>query len=190
MLEKNKYTRVYNQIVSRARTERDLHFKEVHHVIPRALGGTDNSDNLVRLTPREHYIVHALLPKMVTNPRHIHKMYAAFNMMHVNKRKRYTSRLYEYYKIKFYKLHSEAQKGKIRTMESRQKQSESSRGKPWSQKSRDSVRSKPTAKTVVATDVNTGAFIGQYESISLAGKALQAWKIYKDQEIKCLGIYL
>ena len=39
-------------------------YSEIHHIIPRSFGGSDNPNNLVRLTAREHFIVHFLLYKM------------------------------------------------------------------------------------------------------------------------------
>lgn len=37
---------------------------EIHHVIPRCLGGSDNKDNLAKLTYKEHLLAHKLLYKM------------------------------------------------------------------------------------------------------------------------------
>lgn len=36
---------------------------EIHHIIPRCLGGGDNSDNLIPLTSREHFLAHLMLHK-------------------------------------------------------------------------------------------------------------------------------
>lgn len=183
MFIENKYTKWYNRIISNACKGQREEYTESHHIIPKSLGGSDDAQNLVKLSPREHYLCHALLVHMVSEPRHIRSMYAAFNMMHVDRNgKRYTSKLYEYYKIKFYKLHSEQQKGKIRTLESRQRQSRSSKGKPWSDKKKASAWVGPTAKPVIATNYKTGEYVGTYESISQAAKALSAdattiWKM-------------
>jgi len=38
-------------------------YTEVHHVIPRSIGGSDAPQNLVRLTYREHFVAHWLLTK-------------------------------------------------------------------------------------------------------------------------------
>lgn len=179
----NKYTRTYHKIITNAQ-QRDISpdFVERHHIVPRALGGSDDTDNIVSLTPREHYICHALLPKMVEGAA-IHKMYAAFNMMHVDRYgNRYTGKLYEYYKIKFYRHHSEAQKGKKRSMESRRKQSETTKGRPWSKRAREVVRDKPTAKPVLVYKKDDGSFVGEWESVSLCGTELGCdittiWKI-------------
>lgn len=37
---------------------------ETHHIVPKSLGGTDDKNNLVNLTAREHYIAHLLLVKI------------------------------------------------------------------------------------------------------------------------------
>lgn len=50
---------------------------EVHHIIPTCVGGTDDKDNLVKLTFREHYIVHYMLGKIYEED----KLWFAFTMM-------------------------------------------------------------------------------------------------------------
>ena len=56
---------VYRQLIDKARSRaRPLGYVEKHHVVPRALGGGDDEDNLVYLTAREHYIAHMLLAKI------------------------------------------------------------------------------------------------------------------------------
>ena len=39
---------------------------EIHHIIPRSIGGTNDKDNLIVLTAKEHWIAHRLLYKMQT----------------------------------------------------------------------------------------------------------------------------
>lgn len=50
--------------MGRASRENRRGYVEKHHVIPRCLGGTDDPDNLVRLTAREHFLAHQLLVKI------------------------------------------------------------------------------------------------------------------------------
>jgi hypothetical protein len=78
----NKYTHWYNSIVKSAlaRNFTDNTYIEKHHIIPKSLGGSDNSDNLVNLTAREHFVCHRLLTKM-TEGIHKRKMFYAQNMM-------------------------------------------------------------------------------------------------------------
>ena len=67
------YQRIYASIVLRAQcedAERRLNKKingayyEVHHIIPKSLGGTDKKSNLAVLTAKEHFICHWLLVKI------------------------------------------------------------------------------------------------------------------------------
>ncbi len=59
-----KYQRWYDQIIDRARGRKLEIYFETHHIIPRAWGGTDDPDNLVDLTYREHFLVHWLLTRV------------------------------------------------------------------------------------------------------------------------------
>lgn len=183
MFISNKYTITYYNIVVKAQGRLLEGYSETHHIIPRCMGGTDEPANLVKLTSREHYICHALLVRMVESRNHLYKMMSAFNMMHMDAYgNRYTSRLYEYNKHKYYKLKSEVQKGTKRSLESRQKQSAATKGRPWSEKKRNTPMNQPNAKTVLAFRKDTGECVGEYESISAAGRALgcditSVWRI-------------
>lgn len=58
------YRRHYVALIDRARY-RELHgYTEKHHVLPRCLGGGDEPQNIVRLTPEEHFVAHQLLMRM------------------------------------------------------------------------------------------------------------------------------
>lgn len=59
------YQRIYDLIVSQARNRMVVGYTERHHVIPKFLNGSDDEANIVNLTPREHYICHVLLTKIV-----------------------------------------------------------------------------------------------------------------------------
>lgn len=63
----NKYTTVYNLIIKNAQT-RAMHegYFEKHHIIPKSLGGSNDKDNLVKLTAREHFVCHRLLTKITS----------------------------------------------------------------------------------------------------------------------------
>lgn len=59
------YSLAYQRLIAKAR-ERVCPegYVERHHVLPRALGGSDDSSNIVALTSREHFIAHALLARI------------------------------------------------------------------------------------------------------------------------------
>lgn len=58
------YQRIYDSIISRGQTRIFEGYTEKHHIVPRCMGGTDDTFNLVSLTPEEHYICHLLLVKI------------------------------------------------------------------------------------------------------------------------------
>lgn len=58
------YATIYCDLIDNAKTRYTAEYTERHHIIPKSVGGTDEYDNLVRLTIREHWIAHCLLYKM------------------------------------------------------------------------------------------------------------------------------
>ncbi len=78
------YFKHYNKLIERSkrRLTNGLVYYEQHHITPRCLGGDDSADNLVYLTPEEHYLAHQLLVKMY--PGNGKLAYAA-NMMCTNR---------------------------------------------------------------------------------------------------------
>ena len=78
----NKYKKWYFSIIENAKNrsyDRSLH--ERHHIIPKSLKGSNNPENLVCLTFREHFLCHWLLIKFVTDPEDKSKMCYALRMM-------------------------------------------------------------------------------------------------------------
>lgn len=59
------YERVYREFIAdRRRREISLELFETHHVLPRALGGTNEPDNLIRLSLSDHLFAHFLLARI------------------------------------------------------------------------------------------------------------------------------
>jgi hypothetical protein len=65
-------------------------YVERHHILPKALGGTDDSSNLVALTAKEHFVAHVLLAKI-----HGGIMWQAVIVMKGGKNRYCNSRLFE-----------------------------------------------------------------------------------------------
>jgi hypothetical protein len=78
----SKYTRWYYAIIQKRGLPEDAPNSEMHHIIPRSLGGSDDLENLVRLSYHDHAWCHWLLTKM-TSGAALAKMRYAFNMMRV-----------------------------------------------------------------------------------------------------------
>ena len=61
MFKKNKFSIWYFNIINRAKRREILrsYFEgEYHHIIPKSLGGSDDKENIVKLTYREHFVSH------------------------------------------------------------------------------------------------------------------------------------
>ena len=59
---KSKYHKWYHQIISNP--DSSATFVEVHHILPKSLGGSNDPSNLVSLSARQHFVAHLLLTKM------------------------------------------------------------------------------------------------------------------------------
>lgn len=79
------YLKHYQFLIERAKTREEPEFFEKHHITPRCLGGSDSSSNIVKLTPREHFIAHLLLWKI--HPEHQGLSFAVVMMGKRNNRK-------------------------------------------------------------------------------------------------------
>lgn len=71
------YANIYNKIIENAKIKNNIDNKyyEVHHIIPKCLGGSDNKENLVKLTLREHYVCHKLLAEIYKDNKSIWHAY-------------------------------------------------------------------------------------------------------------------
>ena len=93
----NYYNRYINFVKSRPQRVKVLNDGlEVHHIIPRSLGGDNDTSNLVALTPREHFICHIMLTKCYTGLARSKMVYALYRLAHGNGfEKKLTARRYE-----------------------------------------------------------------------------------------------
>jgi len=100
----NKYTNWYYSLVYKAQnrgwTKQNTNvYLEKHHIVPKSLGGSNESHNLVMFTAREHYVAHRLLTKMVTGKQKQKMCMALWCMVTANDCEKYNnitkSNLYE-----------------------------------------------------------------------------------------------
>lgn len=81
----NKYTTWYYNIIAKAKIRvKTNEYLEVHHIIPKSLGGRNEFDNLVELTAKEHFICHRLLVKMTTGTAKKSMAFAIWQMSSLN----------------------------------------------------------------------------------------------------------
>ena len=85
---------------------------ESHHILPKSMGGSDVTNNLVKLSPRQHFIAHQMLWKAYKNK----EMTAAFfsmanqNNQFQHRNYRLNSKVYETLKIEFQQTMSNSTK--------------------------------------------------------------------------------
>lgn len=113
----NKYSKLYHKITLNAKQRITEGYTERHHIIPQSLGGSDEKENLVELTAREHFICHWLLIKMTEGDEKGKMLYALQGMKAENKfQNRYhttiTARVYEKYRLEHAENHSKRMKGR------------------------------------------------------------------------------
>jgi hypothetical protein len=136
MFNDSKYTKMYYRIIGAAMGRSHNDYVEKHHIIPKSLGGTDEPNNIVKLTAKEHFICHLLLPKMVSDPQHQIKMHnAAWMMQSVsNNQQRYKISSNTYQVMKENIANAYRNNPNHRSIESRQKQSETLKNKTWNER--------------------------------------------------------
>ena len=109
------YTGIYANLMSRASLCTRVGYTETHHIIPRCMGGSDDTANLVNLTPEEHYLAHQLLVKIY--PGNTKLVYAAMLMCQSKSGVVRNNKLYGWLRRKV----SLARKGVPKTEEHKQK---------------------------------------------------------------------
>lgn len=104
MFIQNKYKLWHDKIIAKAKNRTLEGYKEVHHIIPKSCGGSNDKDNIVNLTAREHYVIHLLLPYFTTGNAK-HKMLNAFIFM--TSKSKFCKRDYKIHSRVYQKLRSE-----------------------------------------------------------------------------------
>jgi len=103
------------------------YYSERHHIIPRCLGGSENN-NLVLLTPAEHYVAHQLLSKIF--PNNLKLLSACQFMCTDSQGERINNKLFEWIKTNLATAQSISRKGQTKeTCERVAKMALSQRGK-------------------------------------------------------------
>ena len=140
----NKYSNWYNTIINRAQNRSKSGYVELHHIIPKSLGGNDTTFNLVALTAREHFICHLLLTKMVTGQAKRKMIHAAWGMCNLvgpgQSRYKVSARMYENLKIQNALALSEAYKGSKDPNKGRSGNSNHFYGKKHSNETKEKIR--------------------------------------------------
>jgi hypothetical protein len=87
----SKYLRWYESIITHAKHRVNTFPIERHHILPKSIGGSNDSSNIVKLSYREHFLCHLLLTKMTQGTERRKMLYALW-MMRLKGRKTSTTR--------------------------------------------------------------------------------------------------
>lgn len=63
MIQSQHHYNRYTRFIGSLRGQSVDGYAEVHHIVPRSLGGSDDADNLIRLTAQQHYVAHWILAR-------------------------------------------------------------------------------------------------------------------------------
>lgn len=157
------YQKIYNDLISRAQAREPLsEYKETHHIILRCMGGSDDKENLVELTGREHFIAHWLLCKIYDTPG-LKKAFGLMCLTGKNRSYKISSQLYELGRRRL----SEAATGREVSMETREKISRALKGRKFTKEHLARMRKPKTEeakKNIAAAKV--GVLNPMYGTIS------------------------
>jgi hypothetical protein len=136
------YNKTYLLLIEKAKSrfEYDGYF-EIHHIQPRSLGGSNDPDNLVKLTAKEHYVAHLLLAKIYGGP-----MVTAAWMMTNTRGKRSSSRMYARLREDHANRMSIINTGKRHSADTKKKMSENQQGKILSGETKKKISDSHTGK--------------------------------------------
>jgi hypothetical protein len=82
LFKHNKYSKWYYNIIENAlNRDQPSEYTELHHIIPFCISQSNDKNNLVRLTGREHFIAHLLLIKAITKKNYSSMTFAIRKML-------------------------------------------------------------------------------------------------------------
>ena len=133
------YQRQYDLLIRKAKNRSKIDgYSEKHHIVPLCLKGSDNKENIVKLTAREHFVAHWLLYRIYPNSNSLkHAFWMMCNGYTSSNQSRYTpsSRAFQEAKeahSKILKLKESNFKGKHHSTKSKLKISAKLKGRKLS----------------------------------------------------------
>lgn len=106
------YFKIYENLIEDAKKNpKPDSYKELHHIVPKCMGGENSKYNLVLLTARQHYLAHWLLYKMYNTTELVHAWYSMSRIGNGQNERSINSHLFEYCKKRRNKILSERYSG-------------------------------------------------------------------------------
>lgn len=180
MFNDSKYTRWYFDIISSARARG--YGDEKHHIIPKCMGGGNESSNIVALTYREHFVCHLLLVKMANEPAHIYKLKCAVSYF-MTRKLEIGSRRYETARVSRPRMSDEtklkiskANKGRVVSEETREKLRNVVVSEETKEKISQTLKGRKLpeeTKVAISKSVRTGLSMGKFKTPYRDSEALR-----------------
>jgi hypothetical protein len=171
---------------------------ECHHIIPKSMSGSDDSDNLIKLTPREHFIAHLILWKAFRNKQ---TNFALWSMQMKQRDFKMNSKIYQTLKEEQQHLQSERmktenpmykkeccekistyKKGKTLSQQTKQKMSESRKGIKKSEETK--VKMSQSAKGKKKSDIHKLNLSKNHANISGSKNPMFGRSAVKEKNLK------
>lgn len=90
------YKQIYeNLMISASEQPKSDTYKERHHIVPVCMDGSDDKENLVKLTARQHYLAHWLLYKIYGTTKLVHAWYGMSRIGNGQDARKQNSHLFE-----------------------------------------------------------------------------------------------
>ena len=138
------YTKIYCNLIENAKQSLNTGYIEIHHIIPKCMGGTDDGDNLIKLTPEEHFLAHQLLVKMYPDNKKLIYALSAMCMSADSKKMIRNNKMFGWIKRKI----SESRTGVPRSDETKQKLRDANLGKKATEETRQKIREKANGRVL------------------------------------------
>ena len=130
----------YNKFIDSLKGQSIDGYFEKHHIIPRSFGGSNNKDNLIELTARQHFIAHWMLWKAYGG-----KMMQAFHMMLHGKGKNSKQKRYTKINSKTYEI---LMKESSEATSKRSKGNSYALGYRWTEEEKENLRQKRALQVI------------------------------------------
>lgn len=134
MIKNHHYYKRYLKFIEAIKQNPQEGVKECHHIIPKSLGGKNVKENLINLTPRQHYIAHWLLWKVYQNKEMTLAFWIMSNMIEKGVWHKINSKTFQTLKEQHQKIQSEkmTKNNPMYDEKSRKKLSQSRKKLNWS----------------------------------------------------------
>jgi len=150
------YSKIYNEIVKRGNARKLKGYKEIHHILPKCIGGNNDKENIVELTAKEHFICHKLLTEIYPNETGLHYASWAMATMKNTHGRKYKVSAGEYQRLKENLVVSKETRNKISkagighvvTIETKMKLHHANIGKTLSENHKQKIRSSTLGRLI------------------------------------------